>query len=326
VNLVRYGVVVIVALVGIPTVLGLFDRWTPYLELATLFRLHYAAVLVVAALVALILRQFPVALAASFLVVVNLVVISRMPSAPASAKADSPRLRVLIANVEYGNREYGRLARLVVETDPDLVAIIELTPAWVRGLQPALSRHRHRRLAPEEGAYGVGLYSRLPFAGSSIERLPADGSASVIATVALGARPMGIVVTHLHTAFAGARRSRQLRALGDELSKLGELAVVCGDFNSVPWSQPIRDLANDADLRSIYGRFGLAGTWPATAGVLRIPLDNCLVSKGVAVAGGRVGPDIGSDHLPLIVDLAPTRGLMKASPNRRIQDRHIASQ
>ena len=76
----------------------------------------------------------------------------------------------------------------------------------------------------------------------------------------------------------------------------------------MPWSQPIRDLADDADLRSIYGRFGLAGTWPANAWLLRIPLDNCLVSKEIAVAGRRVGPGIGSDHLPLIVDFALATG------------------
>jgi endonuclease/exonuclease/phosphatase (EEP) superfamily protein YafD len=304
----RYGVIALVVLVGIPTVVGLFDRWSPYLELATLFRLHYAVLLGVAALAAILLRLFPVAFAAVLLVVVNLLVISRVPSAPASAKTGDPRLRILIANVEDGNREYGRLARLVVDADPDLVALTELTPAWVRGLESALSGHRHRRLAPEEGAYGVGLYSRLPFAESRIERLPADGSPSVVATVSIGARPVGIVVTHVHTPFAGDGRVRQLRALEDELRKLGDPAVLCGDFNAVPWSQPIRDLADDASLRSIYGRFGLAGTWPANAWLLRIPLDNCLVSKEVTVAGRRVGPAIGSDHLPLIVDFALATG------------------
>jgi len=43
-------------------------------------------------------------------------------------------------------------------------------------------------------------------------------------------------------------------------------------------------------------------------GSLRIPLDNCLVSEEVAVAGRRVGPDIGSDHLPLVVDFALASG------------------
>jgi endonuclease/exonuclease/phosphatase (EEP) superfamily protein YafD len=140
---------------------------------------------------------------------------------------------------------------------------------------------------------------------SRIERLPAGGSPTIIATVAIGARPLAVVVTHVHTPFAGDRRTRQLHALAVELRNLGKPAAVCGDFNAAPWSHSIYELAQNADLRSTYGRFGLAATWPADGSRLfRVPLDNCLVNESVAVADRRVGPDIGSDHLPLIVDLA----------------------
>jgi endonuclease/exonuclease/phosphatase (EEP) superfamily protein YafD len=298
-------VTVLVVLAGVPSVLGLLDRWSPYLELATLFRLQYAVLLGAAALAALAIRTYRLALGALLLVVLNLAVIAHVPRAPAAATAGAPRLRFLVANVEYGNHHYDRLVRLVREVDPDVIALTELTPAWVRGLDAALKDHPNRRLAPEQGAYGAGLYSKVPLHESRIERFPAGGSPSVVATVAIGTRPLAVVVTHVHTPFAGDRRTRQLHALADELQRLGKPAAVCGDFNAVPWSQPIYDLAEDADLRSIYGRFGLAATWPADSSRLfRVPLDNCLISKRVAVADRRVGPDIGSDHLPLILDLA----------------------
>jgi endonuclease/exonuclease/phosphatase (EEP) superfamily protein YafD len=302
------GVTALVVVAGIPSVLGLLDRWTPYLELTTLYRLQYAVVLACAAVAAVALRSFRLALAALLLVVVNVVVIARVPPAPAAAKDGSIRLRLLVANVEYGNHDYGRLARLIGEVDPDVVALTELTPAWVRALSSSLGDHAYRRLAPQEGAYGVGLYSRVRLRESRIERLPAGGSPTIIATVAIGARPLAVVVTHVHTPFAGDRRTRQLHALAAELRRLGKPAAVCGDFNAAPWSQSIHELAQTADLRSIYGRFGLAATWPADSSRLfRVPLDNCLVNEGVAVANRQVGPDIGSDHLPLIVDLALNR-------------------
>lgn len=304
-RLVRRGVTVLVVLAGVPSVLGLLDRWTPYLELATLFRLQYAALLGAAAVAALALRTYRLALGALLLVVLNVAVIAHVPRAPAAASAGAPRLRFLVANVEYGNHDYDRLVRLVREVDPDVIGLTELTPAWVRALDSPLKDHPNRRLAPEEGAYGAGLYSKVPLRESRIERFPAGGSPSVVAIVAIDTRPLAVVVTHVHTPFAGGSRTRQLHALADELRMLGKPAAVCGDFNAVPWSQPIYDLAEEADLRSIYGRFGLAATWPADSSRLfRVPLDNCLVSERVAVADRRVGPDIGSDHLPLIVDLA----------------------
>lgn len=304
--LLRRGTVGLVVLLGVLTLLGLGDRWDAYLELATQFRLQYAVLLGVAVLLAIPLRLFPVALAALFLAGLNVLVISGVERAPTTAGTGSSRLRALIVNVQNGNREYDKVGRLIAETDPDLVGVIELTPAWANGLESALRSYRKRRLAPQEGAYGVGLYSRLPLTSGGIERFPTDGSPTVIAAVAVGARPVQIVLTHVHTPFAGGTRERQLDALAAELRELQGRVVVCGDFNSVPWSEPIRDLGDAADLRSIQGRFGLAGTWPTNARLLRVPIDNCLVSEGIAVADRRVGPNVGSDHLPLIVDFAPT--------------------
>jgi endonuclease/exonuclease/phosphatase (EEP) superfamily protein YafD len=301
-------VVVLVALVGGVTLLGLLDRWIPYLEGATVFRLQYAVLLAAAAAAALLVRRYPLAVAAALLAAVNLFAVSQVATASEAAPDGSRPLRILIVNVHHENEEYDRLAALVREADPDIVGVIELTPAWVGSLEPALGGYTGRVLAPEQGAYGIGLYSRLPLAEARIERFPADGPPSVVATVAAGGRPVDVVVTHVHTPFAGRIHDRHLDALADERARLGERLAVCGDFNTVPWSQPLRDLASRAGLESIHGRFGLEGTWPAYAPAIRVPIDNCLVSPSLAVVERRVGPDIGSDHLPLIVDLAPARG------------------
>ena len=47
----------------------------------------------------------------------------------------------------------------------------------------------------------------------------------------------------------------------------------------------------------------MRATWPSGLILLRIPIDYCLVSEGIGVMDVQVGPDIGSDHFPLIVDL-----------------------
>jgi endonuclease/exonuclease/phosphatase (EEP) superfamily protein YafD len=40
--------------------------------------------------------------------------------------------------------------------------------------------------------------------------------------------------------------------------------------------------------------------------VLGVPLDHCLISNGLAVRARRLGPSIGSDHFPLVFDVAIT--------------------
>ena len=51
--------------------------------------------------------------------------------------------------------------------------------------------------------------------------------------------------------------------------------------------------------------FGVQATWPSVYRIppMMIPIDHCLVSPDVRVVGRRVGPHIGSDHLPVIVEL-----------------------
>jgi len=54
---------------------------------------------------------------------------------------------------------------------------------------------------------------------------------------------------------------------------------------------------------------GIQPSWPASLpAALRIPIDHCLVSPGIAVVGRQLGPQVGSHHLPVIVDLAVPAG------------------
>jgi endonuclease/exonuclease/phosphatase family metal-dependent hydrolase len=61
-----------------------------------------------------------------------------------------------------------------------------------------------------------------------------------------------------------------------------------------------------AAVRSRRKRFiGLLPSWPTFLffKCLMLPLDHCLVSHDIRVADARTGEPIGSDHLPLIVEI-----------------------
>jgi endonuclease/exonuclease/phosphatase (EEP) superfamily protein YafD len=304
-TLARRSVVALVALLGLLTVLAFLDGLSPYLEIGTFFRLQYALFLGAAALAALVLKRFRVALVALTLVGINLLVVA--PGSTVTAGGDSPRLRVLVLNVEHGNDDYPRVVELIKEEDPDVIGLTELTPLWARKLATPLRQLYDRRLAPRKGAYGIGLYSKRRLEATRVERLPPDGPVSVVATVSLGRKEMDFVLTHVHTPFAGAIHVRQLRALADERKHLRDRLAVCGDFNAVPWSQPMREFAATTGLHGVQAGYGLHGTWPTNYAVLRIPIDNCLISDDLALLGRRRGADVGSDHLPLIVELGLSR-------------------
>lgn len=306
--LARRVVTAVVVLVGAATVIGLLDRVSWVFELADVFRLQYLAVLAAAVPVAAALRRFRLAGLAAALAALNLAVVapSFAASATAAPAAGAGSLRLLVANVEVGNPRFEEIVRLVRRERPDLVGIVELTPALAERLTRELPGYRARMLAPQEGAYGIGVFSRVPLLSARIERFPEDGGPpTVVARVRVAGEPVTVVVTHVHTPFAGSIHTRQLEALAAARPRLGSRLAVCGDFNTPPWAGPFRRLADDARLSDLYGDDAWSGySWPTWNPLLRVPLDNCLVGGGLGVRAHRHGADIGSDHFPLVVDLA----------------------
>jgi endonuclease/exonuclease/phosphatase (EEP) superfamily protein YafD len=215
-------------------------------------------------------------------------------------------LRLVVANVEVGNTDFAAVRRLIARTHPDVFGVTELTPTMARQLGPALRGYQARVVETRNDAYGIAVYSRRSLLSARVVHLPADGPPTVVVRTRVAEKPVSLVVTHVHTSFAGSIHARQLHALADV--RLGPRAAVCGDFNTPPWSGPLRDFATRAHVRDLYGRSAWAAySWPTWSPLLRVPLDNCFVGEGIAVRGHHEGPGDGSDHRPLVVDLAVLR-------------------
>lgn len=78
--------------------------------------------------------------------------------------------------------------------------------------------------------------------------------------------------------------------------------IVAGDFNAVPWSHTMHELAAQAEVRLVRRGLGLTRTFRPMPG-FGLPIDHVLVSDAWQVLGLEYGPPGGSDHTPLIVDL-----------------------
>jgi endonuclease/exonuclease/phosphatase (EEP) superfamily protein YafD len=77
----------------------------------------------------------------------------------------------------------------------------------------------------------------------------------------------------------------------------GRPALLAGDFNATPWSAGVSVIQDAGLVRAT----SLAPTWPAHAVVPAvIPIDYVTVSKHWGVLSNGRGPDIGSDHYPVM--------------------------
>jgi endonuclease/exonuclease/phosphatase (EEP) superfamily protein YafD len=297
----------VIAVVGLATLAGLLDRLWWVFETADVFRLQYLVVLVAAGLVGLIVGRRRLAAVAAAFAAVNVAILG-IPVTPHVTAASGPvsgTLRLLAVNVEVGNLDFAAVERLVAQTNPDLFGVTELTPVMARHLAEELPAYGARVLETRSDAYGIGVYSRRPLLSAKVVHFPADGPPTVVVRVRVAGKPVTVLVTHVHTPFAGSIHVRHLDALAAAArSQLGKRVVICGDFNTPPWSGPLRDFAADARVHDVYGsRAWAAYSWPTWGYVLRIPIDNCFASNRVAVTSHHDGPSVGSDHRPLVVDI-----------------------
>jgi len=231
---------------------------------------------------------------------------------PVSAGGDASTLRLMTANVYESNDRYDALLEQVSEARPEIVALQEMTTQWRRGLAPLEHDYPHRLWLPREaGATShLGLYSKHPL---TLIESPAPEFPALLAHVDHPHAPFIAAVVHTASPFSpgrAERHDRQMAALAKALRRHAAdgPVIALGDFNTTPWSPKYRRLTDSTHLITTRRGRGLLGTWPSLLPLLRVPLDDILVSRETAVTECRPGRAFGSDHLPLIADIALNPG------------------
>jgi endonuclease/exonuclease/phosphatase family metal-dependent hydrolase len=233
------------------------------------------------------------------------------PGGVQRAAAGAVRLRLLTANVEYDNPTAGRLADQIRRQSPDLVLFEELSPLTLAGLTRTgiLGAYRYQVLRPQDDGFGSGVLARFPL--TDVQGVIVGGFLSLRVTVHPAAdSAFRLFVVHT-IAPRGGREVRiwrtQLADLRREAGAVALPVVAAGDFNATRDDRPFRALSADG-LRDAHdaAHAGWTPTWTTKTGILPplFRLDHVLTTRDFAVTSYHVGTAYGSDHLPLVVDLA----------------------
>jgi endonuclease/exonuclease/phosphatase (EEP) superfamily protein YafD len=158
------------------------------------------------------------------------------------------------------------------------------------------------------GAGGIAALSRLPLSKAEVVDTGNYLGPTLQLEVQVGGQRLTIVTAHPPPPNASgfAERNQQLQRLAVLLKALPEPKVLIGDLNSTVWSPYLKEFTAQSGLLNARQGFGLVPTWPMIWYLkpMQIAIDHCFVSQDLRVTAVRAGTEIGSDHLPLIVELA----------------------
>jgi endonuclease/exonuclease/phosphatase (EEP) superfamily protein YafD len=283
----------------------MLGRYAWPLDLFTHFRVQYALLLLVVAIALFALRA-PLLGAVSVVgaVLAAIPIVSYMGVPTARAHAGSASFRVVTFNTWFRNHDYAAIGRFLEKTQADVIVLEELSRD--EGLRLGAHLHSYPHSHNDVQPHGTIVFARWPIV--SAESFAMAGGPARAARVTLDWQGTQVTVlgVHLHWPLGPTNsrlRNAELDTIASFAAGRSEPLIVAGDFNVTPWSRHFRRALDRSGLNDAAAGHGLAPSWPSQFPPLGIRIDHCLASKHWRSTDVRLGPSLGSDHLPLIADL-----------------------
>jgi endonuclease/exonuclease/phosphatase (EEP) superfamily protein YafD len=239
--------------------------------------------------------------------------ISHAPRASASG-----RFRIFDENVAQDNFDLRGIAAEIRRDHPAVVTLEELTPPAVASLTATgvMAGYHWSLVVARPGPNGMGIWSNIPMTGLAEWNLHPYQSELEGWLHPAASPAIRIDVLHVYGPVGGGQPAewrRQLATLAAHLAAEPRPLVVAGDFNATEDDSPFRAILADhlADAAVLAGR-GWEMSWPRDQAwvIPYLRIDHVLVSPQMTVTGYRMGIGHGSDHHPLIVEVA-----LRSAPN-----------
>jgi len=291
------------------TAAGFGSGWWRLFELACHFRVQYFFGLAVIAPALALCKRHRFAAGAGAFAALNLIdlVPLYVPARPAAERTPQT-LRVMALNVRTSNPHHDRVRAVIRAEDPDIVLLMETDDRWIAALDELRATYPHRITKPRRDNFGIALFSKLPFERAESVEFGDAGVPSVVAVLSAGGAAFTVIGTHPlppSSSWGSERRNRQFAAVAEYVWTADTPVLLLGDLNVTRFSAHFGRLLRDSGLCDSSRGRGFQPTWPAHRPLFSIPIDHALHSDEIRVVDRRVGPAVGSDHYPLIVDVNP---------------------
>jgi endonuclease/exonuclease/phosphatase (EEP) superfamily protein YafD len=293
-------------LAGIANLLAFFGGWWWMFDILATFRPQLSVLLAVTAGLLALRRWYRTAAFTTLVLGINLIVIIPLFIGP--ARPERTDVRILSFNVLWDNPNFGEVIGYIRESKADVVVLHETTELWEEALNAAALPYEITIVRESGDSFGAAV---LAPSSSEIESfgLGLTDPRAVAISLEQGLAVLAIHPLSPYTRARAETRDEQFEFANRWVIDQSGPVIVVGDFNAGPWSYPFRRMVADTGLHDSARGFGLEFSYPAgSSPLVQIAIDHLLYSDGLAVRDRRLGPAMGSDHLPLTVDLAFSSG------------------
>ncbi len=216
------------------------------------------------------------------------------------------QVTALASNVLMENRDYQKVRNLIAEVDPDIVFLMEIDQAWLDEMEPALRGYGTVVREPRDNYYGLIFATRLPVTDVRVVYIADDETPTLFAELkGPEGRVFRYVGLHPKPPVPGEdteQRDAQIAYVARFARKSDVPVIVMGDFNDAAWghlAHRFKRVGQYLDPR--LGR-GPLPSFDANSWFMRFPIDQLYLTEDVALVNFSRGPNVGSDHFPMIAN------------------------
>ena len=235
---------------------------------------------------------------------------------PAKISREKDPITIFQFNVNYHNQNPEKLVSWLKRNheDYDVIFLVEVTQEYREKLDELTQEYPHKVDNPSNRWLFQTVLSKLPIISHKTKDFShSPRRYSLTRLRSPQGNQLDVYGVHLNTPMTNHSwqlRNGELQFIARDIRENPNLnKILVGDFNTTPYSSAFPKLLEQARL--IAPRYTLFdNTWPKPLpAVARITIDHCLVSPAMEILSRKIGPDLGSDHLPVITEI----NLAKAS-------------
>lgn len=216
------------------------------------------------------------------------------------------KLKLFHSNVLSSNTLHTKLIDQINQENLDIILLQEVDNSWVNSLSVIKSTYSHVIERPRSDNFGIALYSNMPILDYQIHAITHFELPTIEAKIKTGNSFFYLIGTHppppVNKQYYD-NRNTQISFIAQTARKIKGAKIVLGDFNTTIWSDDYTAFESETGLFNASKGFGIIPTWPTNLIPFMIPIDHCLVSNHFNVKTIKSGQPIGSDHLPLVIEL-----------------------
>jgi endonuclease/exonuclease/phosphatase (EEP) superfamily protein YafD len=219
-----------------------------------------------------------------------------------TASTNAQRIKIVSANLWSSNESPRAFLEMLAREQPEILFLQEAYGMWKPALDALAPTYRFVAGCTYPNECNAVVFSNLTKVGDITPLASPYVTARLELPDRLGGGFIEVMSVHLTRPPPMAPQRDQMTEIIATANSFGPSSFIAGDFNATPWTGALRYLDNNLGL---VRRTGALFSWPTPLPVA--PIDHIYAGKNWHTVDIRRGPDIGSDHYPIIATFVRTK-------------------